>query len=238
MNYCVSDIHEQKQLFMQLLKLIQFGDSDHMYILGDVLARGDGSGIELLRLIMSRPEQFTLVAGNHEIDFAQAILEGTTVEDHARWERMHSQKTAEAFFALTKNEQTDILCFLRSLPSYMDISVAGKDYHLVHGWPGYTIRERVWGRPSIFTQNPFEDRKLIVGHTPVVLLHCRNDMEQNAYFHNLEASGDHMRILHAPGGWIDLDCACSYPVPGAALGCLRLEDGAEFYVRSDVKVTV
>ena len=233
MNYCVSDVHEQIELFMQLLKLIQFGDGDHMYILGDVLARGDGSGIELLQLIMSHPKRFTLIAGNHERSFAEAILDGARMEDD-RWERMHSKRTAEAFFALDHNEQTDILCFLRSLPSHMDISVAGKDYHLVHGWPGYTVRERVWGRPSsIFVPNPFEDRKLIVGHTPVVLLHCHNDSEQSVYFHKLEAAGDHMRILYAPGGWIDLDCGCSYPVPGAALGCLRLEDGAEFYIRAD-----
>lgn len=238
MNYCISDVHEQKLQFMQLLERIQFGDDDHMYILGDVLARGDGSGIELLQLIMSRPKHFTLITGNHETAFTQAILDGASVEDN-HWKMMHSEKTAAVFFALPKSDQADILCFLRSLPSCMDISVAGKDYHLVHGWPGNTIRERVWGRPnSLFVPNPFKEKTLIIGHTPVVLIHCKNDMEQNTFFHHLEATGDHMRILDAPGGWIDLDCGCSYPVPGAALGCLRLEDGVEFYVRSDGKVTV
>jgi len=41
--------------------------------------------------------------------------------------------------------------------------------------------------------------------------------------------GEQPRILHAPGV-IDIDCGCSLEDPIKTLGCLRLDDMAEFYV--------
>ena len=233
MNYCISDPHGAMALFQTLLQTINFSDEDHLYILGDVIDRGD-DGIALLKMIMDHPKNMTVLLGNHEALFLRALNDGASTENIDQWDRNYNRKTMQDYFALSRKEQLDILYFIRSLPSFLDIEVVGRKYHLVHGWPGNTIRERAWGRPSsIYLPNPFENRTLIVGHTPVVLLHCKNDTEQNEFFYRLDASGGHMRILHAPDGWIDLDCGCSYPVPGAALGCMRLEDGAEFYIRAD-----
>lgn len=40
MIYCVSDIHGELDKFERMLKLIRFSDSDHLYIIGDVIDRG------------------------------------------------------------------------------------------------------------------------------------------------------------------------------------------------------
>lgn len=71
--------------------------------------------------------------------------------------------------------------------------------------------------------------RLIIGHTPVVLLRYDTDREREFYFRMLEATGDHMQILHTPD-YIDIDCGCGYNVPGAKLACLRLDDMMEFYI--------
>ena len=40
MIYVTSDIHGQYNMFLKLLSMIEFSDSDTLYILGDVVDRG------------------------------------------------------------------------------------------------------------------------------------------------------------------------------------------------------
>lgn len=64
MIYCVSDIHGELDKFERLLDLIQLSDSDHLYILGDVIDRG-AMGVDILDRIMAAPNM-TMLLGNHE----------------------------------------------------------------------------------------------------------------------------------------------------------------------------
>ena len=66
MIYVVSDIHGHLDKFKALLDMINFNDDDFMYILGDVLDRGNDP-IGLLRFIMDK-SNMELLMGNHEND--------------------------------------------------------------------------------------------------------------------------------------------------------------------------
>ena len=66
MIYVVSDIHGHLDKFKALLDMINFNDDDFMYILGDVLDRGNYP-IGLLRFIMDK-SNMELLMGNHEND--------------------------------------------------------------------------------------------------------------------------------------------------------------------------
>lgn len=48
MIYCVSDIHGELDKLERMLELIRFSDADHLYIIGDVIDRGDGRGYPAL----------------------------------------------------------------------------------------------------------------------------------------------------------------------------------------------
>ena len=50
-RYVCSDIHGQYSLFLKALDRIGFSESDHMYIIGDVIDRGPDS-MALLRDVM------------------------------------------------------------------------------------------------------------------------------------------------------------------------------------------
>ena len=52
--------------------------------------------------------------------------------------------------------------------------------------------------------------------------------EQQDFTKILAARGERPQILFAEG-FIDIDCGCSYCEPMKTLGCLRLDDLAEFY---------
>ena len=101
----------------------------------------------------------------------------------------------------------------------------------MHGFPGLSIYEEVWTRPShADMENPLPGTTVVLGHTPVVLLEAPTEEQQVRYFSMLGTAGEIMRILHSPQKWIDIDCGASYQVPGQALGCLCLENMAETYI--------
>jgi len=90
------------------------------------------------------------------------------------------------------------------------------------------VHDQVWYRPAITDPNPISDTTLIIGHTPVLYMQGAKEERENQIAEMIRR-GEHPRILHAPG-FIDIDCGCSLEDPIKTLGCLRLDDMAEFYV--------
>ena len=104
------------------------------------------------------------------------------------------------------------------MPLYEEVTVNGRDYLLIHqGIYDFTPDvELDWLEPEDFfsealdpTAKYFEDKTIIVGHTPTS-----------------ESNGGADRIFYG-NGTIFIDCGLGR---GGRLGCLRLEDGKEFYV--------
>lgn len=63
-HYVLSDIHGDRDAFDTVLTLIDLQPDDYLYILGDVIDRGQ-RGIDLLQRIRTI-ENCTLLLGNHE----------------------------------------------------------------------------------------------------------------------------------------------------------------------------
>ena len=227
-TYLLSDIHGMADAFEGMLKTIDFSSSDLLYVLGDVIDRGE-NGIALLRQIL-RMDNCVLLLGNHEYMMIEALRTKCTDKEILRWERNGCEPTFRAFQQLSHGEQENLLDDLQQLPVDLNIRAGGREYFLVHGFPGENTHDCVWGRPENLSQEePVPGRQLIVGHTPVPLVLCRTEEERQLYYRKMEKTGALNRILHAPGFW-DLDCGCGHTAPGGALGCIRLEDLREFYV--------
>lgn len=67
MLYCISDIHGEYELFIKLLKKINFSFNDEMIILGDIIDKGENS-LKLAKLIFNLPN-VKVIMGNHEYEF-------------------------------------------------------------------------------------------------------------------------------------------------------------------------
>ena len=63
-TYVISDIHGQYDMFIELLDKIQFQNTDTLYILGDILDRGQHP-IKTLMKLMEMPNVICIVV-NHE----------------------------------------------------------------------------------------------------------------------------------------------------------------------------
>ena len=159
----------------------------------------------------------TMLLGNHEQMCLSTL--GTHNEFGARdlWRMNGGSSTyRELLYHRTHQERNEILHFLSDLPDHLELTVGGQTFHLVHGYPGENRDTRIWGRVEADSRSPFPDTICIVGHTPTVFLTGRHD-EDFAIWHG-------ERIL-------DIDCGCgSMQAVHRRLACLRLDDGAEFYV--------
>ena len=222
----MSDLHGEAALFHAMLEKIHFSKADSLYILGDVIDRGP-DGIKLLQEIMNSPN-ITMLLGNHEYMMMQYYHPDATAIEILRWNRNGNLPTKNRFQILDPSEQERIMAYLGSIPTHLEITVNSQCFYLVHAFPGENVHDEVWVRPEKDTPNPIEGTTLIIGHTPV--LHMLGPKEErDGYKRDLINRGEHPTILHADG-FIDIDCGCSYEEPLKTLGCLRLDDMAEFYV--------
>ena len=236
MTYAVSDIHGCYDKYRKLLKKIDFGSEDTLYVLGDVIDRGP-AGFRILLDMASQPNIVNLL-GNHEamaIEALPGILrcigeeEDMFTEDEADAVDLWFYNGGELSFAdllwLNEDEAQRVIDYMNSMPLYKEIDVGGRKFILLHGGlenfsesrplTDYEPEEILWCRPEPDTVY-YLDNYVIFGHTPVQLL-CNGFGEEDGtakIFHNKKA--------------IDIDCGCAFP--GGQLACLCLDTMEEFYV--------
>lgn len=215
MIYCMADLHGERDVFLQMLEQIHFSDADHLYILGDVIDRGTG-GIDLLEQIMETPNM-TMLLGNHEQMCLSTLGPNNEFGARALWRQNGGSTTyRELLYHCTPQKRNRILRFLSGLPDYLELTVGGQDFHLVHGFPGDDHATRIWGRVEPDSVSPYPGTICIVGHTPTSFLTGSTDAD--------------FSIWHGDG-IIDIDCGCgNLNAVHRRLACLRLDDMAEFYV--------
>lgn len=234
MIYVSSDLHGYSPAdFQCLLDQADFCDDDFLFILGDVIDRGDW-GAELL-LWLTQQSNIQLILGNHEAlmltcsflfeEVSEESLDNLTVKEIAlvqSWIDNGGGPTLKGLQRLLKCDAESvygILDYLRDAPLYEDLEINGHRFILVHAGLGnfdasrslldYTPEELLLDRPSLST-NYGIDARIIFGHTP------SNQFGE-------EYAG---RPVHTPS-WSCIDV-------GVALGyapmVLRLDDMKEFYL--------
>ncbi len=225
MTYIISDIHGRIDRFHNILNQIHFSESDILYVLGDVIDRNP-DGIAILSEII-KTENIVMLLGNHEymmLNVMCALIDGTDeklMEDLGLWYLNGGEVTQRVFQRLTIDEQIRILNYLKGLPLNLEITVAGKDYLLIHGSPEAAFvlgnseftdvtAYAVWNRFDPFVENSFIGKTVVCGHTPTVLFTHKMPME-----------------VFINGNCICMDCGCAFP--DGRLGCLCLETGEIIY---------
>lgn len=213
MIYCMSDIHGDMDRYLSMLRKIQFSDLDFLYIIGDIIDRGE-NGVDIALDIMAR-KNMLLLRGNHE----QMCIDDLRLNKSdalERWMRNGGGVTRDDL--LVKRDETTrsrILNFFSNTPTCLEITVQGKIFHLVHGMPSDSVHDRLWGRPTLNGARPLPHATAIIGHT------------RTKFF--LGPDYFPLRIWHGDG-LIDIDCGCGSAPDKRCLGCLRLDDMQEFYV--------
>lgn len=237
-TYVIGDVHGQSEKLYTMLKGISLSDNDRVIFIGDVIDRGPG-GWEILKMIKNS-KNMEMIMGNHEelmLEFCTTKF-FTTNTKHAKdvwecWERNGGAPTFKSIMDDVIDNGSrivfDMLMWVQDLPRDMDLEVNGQRFHLVHGFPMMDDYDKVWERPTLKTKNPYRDRTVIIGHTPVFHLHAKTSHDMEMYMKGVTDGGGHLHIEHAPG-FIDIDCGAAYPdFEGTRLAAIRLDDMSEFY---------
>ncbi len=250
-TYVISDIHGQYKSFKKMLKLISFGKDDTLYLLGDVIDRGD-EGIKVLTEAMKMPNVH-LFLGNHELLMLDALK---NIEENKRGDRKDfddmdlwldpyngGESTFEAYKTLQPKQKKEILTYLENSIVVKKIKIGRKKYHLSHAYvlpydfedelrykdvPYKEKWDVVW--QSIFELSPnespteiFPNKKFtyILGHTFTQRLDCMDSDGRGVVYYNKNFKG--YRIYN-------IDCGMALHNKSSQLACIRLEDEKIFYV--------
>lgn len=229
MTYVMSDIHGMYDKYMKMLDLIEFSENDdELYILGDVVDRGEKPA-EVLLDMMKRPNVYPII-GNHEL-MAMNVLDvmfngengNSPVPVEAmlgEWLTNGGAFTLDSISKRSDTERLDIIDYLSEFTNYETIDIGDKSYIMVHAGfdnfrpdrklSDYTVDELVWHRqdPSV---RYFNDKSIhvISGHTPTFAL------------------GGEAKIIHESGN-IFIDCGACFE--NGKLACLCLDTMEEFYI--------
>lgn len=233
MIYTTSDIHGYPlNSFLELLSSSGFGDSDTLYVLGDVIDRNGDGGVAMLRWMMAQPN-VEFILGNHEAMLLSCsfLFDEITEEnaDHLNFHQMQlmlqwmnngAEPTLKSLHELKNtdpNALMELLDYLEDAPLYAYTSTCGRDFLLVHSGLGnfspnkkissYTPDELLWHRPTI-GEYYFSDVLTVFGHTPV------------GY-----SFGERGKMFMTDT-WIDIDTGAA---SGASPMILRLDDLKPFY---------
>lgn len=231
MTYAMSDIHGEYKKYLKMLEKIGFCDDDELYVLGDVVDRGE-QPIEILLDMMERPNVFALM-GNHDLialnllpKVNKAIAEngGELNENLSQllqvWISDGGQPTLSGFCKLDAEQRRDVIDYLKEFTLLEAVDVEDKSFVLVHAGLGnyrpdkklrdYTDEELLFCRRNPSEQY-FDDESCftVMGHTPTPHFSGKPEIYKN-------------------GRNIFIDCgACN---PKGRLACICLETLEEFYV--------
>ena len=232
MIYVISDLHGYPhEKLLALLDQAGFGKDDFLYILGDVVDRNGDGGVETLNWLMYQTN-VQLILGNHEsMLLACAFMFDEITEDSidsltaekidmlTRYQADGGDVTLKAIQKLSKENQQDILDYLRDCPLYETITAGGKDFILVHAGldnfspekniEDYTVEELLWAWPEL-TDIYYKDKMTVFGHTPTVSFGKEYDGK-----------------IIKTDTWIDIDAGAGF---GREPVLLRLDDMREFRV--------
>ena len=120
MIYVTSDIHGCFKEFKNLLNYIRFCDEDMLYIIGDVLGRGE-EPIPFLQYVMKHPNM-KLLMGNHEQAFLWNMDENTSIfsdeEVRELWLKHSGSQVYEQYMALPEDEKQRVIDYVKKCPVY------------------------------------------------------------------------------------------------------------------------
>ena len=234
MIYAVSDIHGCYDKYKELLKKINFGSDDTLYVLGDVIDRGP-DGFKIMLDMARRPNVINLM-GNHEAMAIRALshilcavqhgsgtaLSEDAAEDVELWFYNGGELSLADFLWLNEEETQTVWDYMTDMPLYQEVTAGGQQFVLVHGGlenfspsrplDDYEPDEILWCRPELDTAY-YPDKYVVFGHTPVQLLNTGNSSAPAK--------------IYRSGKSLDFDCGCVF---SGRLGCLCLDTLEEIYV--------
>lgn len=255
--YVMGDLHGQVEAFERMLRKINFKPSeDKIYLVGDFTDGWFSDGPELILRLdeLKKRGCLSAVLGNHDDMMLYTIEQlklGVPVERLSGfkfdcWMYNGGDDSISRFLNRTPEEKETIYQFLRDLPLFIRVNVAGKNYYIAHAeayFPNNTgnpdeierdIQYTLWGNTNNKSISLLGERLMAL--EPKTTLITGHRITNHYRDYPFDKSDGHSRIVKVPQKRrILMDCGCKgiQVYKQYALGCLRLDDWVEFYITHD-----
>lgn len=225
MRYAIADLHGNYELLVKLLKKINFGENDTLFVLGDTIDKGKDVRKILNLLFGELRDNSVVLAGNHEYELIKKVTD-LIVKDASDEEIVNESKKFLGVEKLSIQDVDDIM----NMPYFHEED----DYVLVHAGVPFDIK----GNMIPLEQAPIEDlvydrrfkresflpsntKCVIFGHTPTFFIPDKKGKIVKYQKENTvgDKPKDYYKIHIDTGNYLT-----------GILGCLRLDDMQEFYV--------
>ena len=229
MIYAISDVHAHTNLYYKFKE--QLNINDKVYVLGDVIDKGDGS-IDILLDILE-DDRFTLLLGNHEW-LMYVYLEGyknsiSMMRYQNSWMLNDGERTLKNLHKHL-DKYNFIIEKIKNCPIQIEQTINNHQIILSHatcdnqgdiffnGNMSDRIWNLIWGREVSIIENKIT----ITGHTPVQYPYIghKKTNENNI----LKVEDKNLNAV-----WYDIDCGLAMNDGKGVLGVLNLEDFSEKY---------
>ena len=226
MIYVMSDIHGCYEKYEAMLKKINFTKEDTLYIVGDVLDRGN-KGMKTL-LDIAGKKNIILLCGNHDRQAAAILLNLDLLLDEKNkefasivsdWLSDGGNATMNEYLTLSDEDKARALKAIVNAPFSKEIELNHTTYLLAHTVPEVDLiyDYENWGEEEFLLGEPdyeevyFDDKIIITGHTPTGYIEAKSNGK-----------------IWIKNNHIAIDCGAVF---GNPLGCLCLDTMEEFYVK-------
>ncbi len=244
--FAISDIHGCFDEFQAALRMVEFGDADQLFILGDIIDRGPQIGACIEWLVQNDANgpgsNIHFVMGNHE-ELADWSLLGAWSDfrfDEAcvnDWKQNGGRKTLGQMRKLDPAVVDAFQHIVRHAPKALGVQMEDEFVFMSHAgmrpaepgcepdaWLVQAEQDLLWigvGWYRLSADPPFH---VVSGHTPTFAL-CEHLPTYTCPDEVLE-EGRRAHMMHW-GHKHCIDCGCVY---GFNLGILRLDDWQAFYI--------
>lgn len=232
MIYLMSDVHGDYAHFLQMLKKIEFCQSDTLYLIGDVIDK-NMENLKMLDFCMQN-DNVILIKGNHERWMEKSFEEPDFILE---WAKKGGKPTIEELEMISEEKKTAYYEYIKSLPFYEKIELNGTTYILTH--TGY----RFHTEPVLLEEN------LVDIEATICKMYDTDEYQYLGYSDIFALPEDitfdvHCFVGHVPTFWVskdkstkimytrnytNIDCGAGHRDLGGKLACLRLDDRAEWY---------
>lgn len=223
--YVMSDIHNDYHNFKKMIRKINFGKDDKLYILGDIFDRSQNPQPVELYFEILKYDNMVCLKGNHDNWLAEHIYDDIQSKSKTKYYYNTYDILRKR---LPEYDCLELTKWIIRQPLQEEIECNGTHFLLAHAATSFEEKLSnyfLMGDDAFFESHGVYGYISIVGHTPTETLRFRFN-QLDSWNHKKNFS-----IWYSPDNQIiDIDCGNGYRNEGGRLGCLRLNDFKEFYV--------
>lgn len=230
MHYVMGDIHNESQKLDTILKQINIGQGDFLYLLGDIFDRGgsDADPVGVYFTLSGIHEKYQWIRGNHDQWLASYIKKYFETSERKR--KKLDQYSYNSFHLLcqrmTEVDMMDLAELIMNQPLQAELELDGKKYLFSHARTSHPLKQQL---PDYYLMGDWDLEQFFVDGIDGYISICGHTPTENVFMFDgryLDKSQKSIWTNKKENVYL-MDCGAGFQ--NGRLACMCLETGERFY---------